>query len=219
MWLCPVGGAKAAWTRSDQENLACPSGLRGRGGSTYLQAGGNCINVIQLYVPPRPSNSRDLPLWKATCVKLIKWMDQMVVETPLRYTPVVCTDLNLGLGMRNQILDTDGSVGPWGATEETETGRLFHDWLMKRDITAANTMADLGPTFIGANGGADATRLHCCPAFMLEKPNLLDTGLCRQGKGDTRQPLRPGPLPYCDGRVPVVRRDGGRNTEARAVGL
>ena len=74
----------------------------------------------------------------------------MVLETPARFTPILCVDLNSGQGLRSKTVCLDDAVGPFSPAEENEIGKLFHDFALRSQMTLANTTKDIGHTFVGA---------------------------------------------------------------------
>ena len=90
-----------------------PQELLGRGGCTYLERGINRLNVIQGYFPPRPSQEKAVANWRICGKKLLDWITQMVLETPARFTPILCVDLNSGQGVRSKTACFDEAVGPF----------------------------------------------------------------------------------------------------------
>ncbi|CAK0841938.1 unnamed protein product, partial [Prorocentrum cordatum] len=77
-----------------RELLSPPPALRGRGGGARLRRGALGAPVLALYFPVR-----GLAVQRAAAEALFTRAQRCLMETPARCTPLLCADLNDGLGM------------------------------------------------------------------------------------------------------------------------
>ncbi|CAK0856817.1 unnamed protein product [Prorocentrum cordatum] len=136
-----------------------PFALLGRGGPAHVSSGPAAVATTVRYFPPKPSMGGSVEVYKDTCDQLLRWAKQEFLETPQRYTPVICMDLNPGLVAKAN----SDVVGAFGPEKETARGSAAHEWLSTVGLIAINTHYDCGHTFEGANGTSQIDYV-CTPA-------------------------------------------------------
>ncbi|CAK0868886.1 unnamed protein product, partial [Prorocentrum cordatum] len=148
---CSVALAKRHFRRSDIVKILHPPtpDLRGRAGAVEVHRGPLRLRFVTAYFPPRPNGPGQHRAWRHGCQRLWSWVLTAVRDVPSRVTPILFTDLNQGLGRRARQPFTDTSIGPHQGGDETEFGRYVHDQMLRNELTAYNTHADVGYTYYG----------------------------------------------------------------------
>ncbi|CAK0812178.1 unnamed protein product, partial [Prorocentrum cordatum] len=145
--------------------LAPPPALRGRGGGARLRRGALDILVLALYFPVR-----GLAVQRAAADALFTWTQRCLMDTPTRCTPLLCADLNDGLGMVkyeagvfSPLSEAIGGVEP---ALEHESGtawrRLCEDW----GLATVNTFYE-GYTFSGPTGARSRPDVIALPRELM----------------------------------------------------
>ena len=111
------------WGRGGHTNKACgvsiffkkgfkvlglmtpPPALRGRGGGARLRRGALDVLVLALYFPVRGAVAH-----RKAAEALFTWTQRCLMECPTRCTPLLCADLNDGLGL---VKYEAGAFSPW----------------------------------------------------------------------------------------------------------
>ena len=125
-----------------------------------MQRGELCVKAIVGYCQPMPWHRHQYDAWAASVRTPFDWIDGEISLTPARCTPLLCIDLNDGMGRINGQERCDVAVGPFEMKDEHLPGILMHKLLLKHKLSAVNTHYDCGHTrkgridYIGIPSGA-----------------------------------------------------------------
>ena len=135
------------YSKANTLRVASPSKgqAKGRAGLVRNCNGDVDHSIFALYFPPRPRvrGSREFSVYTKIVSDILKWVDWQLCRLPKRTTPLVCTDLNDGLGFleadKDLHLVQDRIVGPWYPDCEHYCSTAFRKLLQKHSLCVTNT--------------------------------------------------------------------------------
>ena len=130
--------------------------LSGRGLAVRIANGSADVFAVCAYFPPCPRAKAEYPAYKQTCRALAGWLSDALCKCPASSLPVICTDVNDGMGLKKTLASTinlDTSVVPPQAARVEKlpggAGELFRLILEQHDMFSATAWFDPRATYFG----------------------------------------------------------------------
>ena len=161
--------SKFAW--KDTVTIRTPSAeVLGRAGAVRIKNKVYDVNAIVQYSPPISGRDRCTNVKSAQVVT--KWMQETIVETPVRCLPLLGADLNTRVGMQADGTQWQKGVGEWHLGKANEGASSWMRWLEHHDYTFASTTwaaRRVAGTYFHHTGSTSLTDYLLMPSPFLAK--------------------------------------------------
>ena len=142
-----------------------------------IKRGMRDVAYVVMYFPTRPKLARERSAYKRVVDIMCKWYGALMMDLPARSLPILFTDLNDGMGLRQrqgrhgwETCDT-AVVGTHNReNEEGGAGQTMRILLEKHFMRAGNTFGNsVQPTYFGHSGRSSRVDYLCFPSGWSEQ--------------------------------------------------